>query len=223
MYHFHFNLPANEQNSATIYLPSRNHIKVPIIISTYGWGKDHWQKRVHEDFLDLAVNKNNLGVIRLDLTGDSDDASQDARDRWASAMFDMIAWVKKTKYVDPNVIGLFAYGLSALSALDASVDNVEVAFAAINPITEYQDIDGTKKPIMILKGTGEKVELQLNGKMTKNEVIAEKVPNSEAEIYTFVGSDDYCYQVSKQAANEVIKWIKSRFEVRSELVISRIL
>jgi len=131
MYHFYFNLPKNDKNNGTVFLPMKSSMNVPVIISCYGWNKIHWPKRVDEGLHDKAVNKNNMGYITMELAGESDDTDSRTFERWKNNLKDMVAWVKAKNFTNTEKIGLFAFGTPALAALCVADEVNDVAFAIV--------------------------------------------------------------------------------------------
>ena len=212
MYHFFFNLPKNYQNAGTVFLPVKSSTGVPAIISCYGWNKIHWPKRVDEEMLDMAVKKNNMGFVTMELTGQSDDDSASACDRWTRNLSEMVTWVRDKRYFNKAKVGLFAFGLPAVAALRFAVGESGIAFVVATVIPESLDIDkiitSAVRPTLILQGTTDKITIQSKPQMAEEIVRCDNF-DTKSTILTFKGGDHYLYNIARQASDEVVKWLRS--------------
>ena len=207
MYHFYFNLPKNDKNKGTVYLPRKSSVNLPVIISCYGWNSIHWPMRVEEALRDLAVKKNDIGFVTMELHGHSDDSDPAACDRWESNLADMISWVKEKKFADPSKVGVFAFGLPAAAAMRLAIGDSGAAFAVVNPLGMDESIaKAFAIPTLTVHGTGEKIKIQSQAMQT-DDVIRQVGPEVNKQSIVFKGSDDYLYNISGQAAQEIVRWL----------------
>ena len=238
MYHFYFNLPKNDKNNGTVFLPMKSSTDVPVIISCYGWNKIHWPKRVDEGLHDKAVNKNNMGYLTMELVGESDDTGSGTFERWKNNLKDMVAWVKAKNFTNTEKIGLFAFGTPALAALCVADEISDVAFAIV---TLYDEADNEKTE-QCTKNIDNSIELTeaVNSCLTEKieEIMSKtKIPllilqgttdkitfqtkkpenhkitktNSKETKSThiiFHDADIYLYNIVDQATDEIIDWLK---------------
>jgi alpha/beta superfamily hydrolase len=211
MYHFYFNLPKNDKNPGTVYLPHKKSTGLPVVISCYGWNVSHWPKRVEEAARDLLVNKHGLGFVTMALHGQSDDTG--ACGRWEENLADMVAWVKAKNFADVNKVGLFAFGAPANAAWQLTQKG-GAAFSIITVNHENNKAgfvdDGLKAapvPVLFLQGTTDKVQLFPDSDQAE-ELIKQHNPETGSSGIVFKGSDYFLYNVAKQAAVETAKWLK---------------
>ena len=204
MYRFYFNLPKNDQNAGTVFLPTKKHTMLPIVISCYACVA-HWAKRLDEDLRD-AVIKNNMGYVTMELPGDKTDPRETTCIRWENNLYDMLEWVKIKKFAHPNKIGLFAQGLPAVAADNLKHKIDTAAFSILNIPGHTADFTASI-PTLYLQGTGEKIELLTTKKAPLVEVTRRENPENKSAELTFQTVDDYLYKASNQAAAEIVAWL----------------
>jgi len=207
MYHFYFNLPKNDKNAGTVFLPRKSSTGVPVIISCYGWNKIHWPIRVEEGLRDLAVGKRGMGMVTMALVGESDDPSPAVCDRWERNLADMVAWVRDKRYFDAARVGLFAYGMPAKAALRLADGDSGLAYVIINPAEPSESTpEETAIPVLTLHGTTDKIQIQ-SKPIKAEEVLRQGDAGSKTASITFKGGDYHLYNIVEQAAVEIVKWI----------------
>jgi hypothetical protein len=177
MYYFYF-------SKGSVYLPNKKSENLPTIISCYGLGEGHWQKRVEED-VRRAVNKNNIGFVTF-------------RDQSAQCMAE---WVGARNFADSNRIGLFTFGEYEANDLAFSITTL--------PLNTKPELN-TKIPTLFLQGTSDKVTLE-SFALAEDELERQENPDTGSASILFKGGDEFLYNVSKQAAGEIVKWLKSLF------------
>jgi hypothetical protein len=177
MYYFYF-------NKGSVYLPNKKSENLPVIISCYGLGESHWQKRVEED-VRKAVNKNNMGIVVF-------------RDQSAQCMAE---WVSARKFADPKKIGLFTFG---------EYDANDLAFSITTLPLKTEPNLNTRIPTLFLQGTSDKVTLE-TFKLPEEELVRQANPDTGSASILFRGGDEFLYNVSVQVAGEIVKWLKSLF------------
>ena len=187
MYHFYF-------DKGTVYLPSKKHENIPIIISTYAHEAPHWPKRVEEDLRDAAV-KNNMGLVLFNA--------------WDAAA--MHKWVAAKAFANPAQIGLFS--------LDIPERKVEgeggVAFAfKIAAVGAGQAVafgGDVVVPALFLQGSGAKVSLDVFA-VSEGDITRRCCEVTKSAAIRYEGSDDYLYAVSRHVAREVVRWVAGVLE-----------
>jgi len=197
MYHFHF-------NKGTVYLPTKKHENIPVIISGYDWDNNHWAKRTNEDLRDHAIKLiQGVGFVRMDMY-------QSMPHRWEKDFADMLAWVRVRNFANPGKVGIFAYGSPALAALKIANREENLAFivATLTP-DELSNADIVPLcPTLLLQGTTDKVTLQM-GTPPPVKLTSHQDTGSKITRIVFNESDYFLYNASRQAAEEIVKWIKS--------------
>jgi len=180
MYHFYF-------DKGTVYLPSKKHENIPIIVSTYTHEAPHWPKRVEEDLRDAAT-KNNLGLVVFRT--------------WDAAA--MHAWVAAKAFANAAQIGLLSLDMTERK-IQAEA---EAPFAfKIATIASTQDVNFADDiPTLLLQGSGAKVSLDVLALAEGGIKRIHSADNKSAAI-RYEGSDDYLYAVSRHVAGEIVGWV----------------
>jgi hypothetical protein len=210
MYYYYFNLPKNDKNDGTVFLPHKKSTGLPVIISCYGWNVRHWPKRVEES-LRTAANKRGLACVTMNLHSLSDDASDDAHIRRSNNLADMVSWVKAKDFADAAKVGVFAYGAAAKAALGVSPDGL--AFSVLTVENDNADVNidnlmqSTKTPILFLQGTSEKITFPPE-KIKADKTMRQNDETQSAHII-FNGSDYFLYNIADQATGEILTWLQS--------------
>jgi hypothetical protein len=197
MYHFYFNLPKNDKNAGTVFLPYKKIENIPVIVSCYGSDPSAWAKRAEEEFIKYAVNKHKTGVVTIALSEDEN--------RWAENLNDMVQWVKERYFCDPDKVGLFACGAAA-EAAHSVAEAGEAAFSVLTVQKNNIDLNNVKTPSLVLQGTAEKVVFQTS-KFMVDTVIRVDYPETKSLRLTFEGSDYLLYSNIGQVSEEVMRWV----------------
>ena len=183
MYHFHF-------DKGTVYLPSKKHENLPIIISCYAHDAPHWPKRVEEDTRDAAL-KNNMGLVVF-------------RSLDAPAMH---AWVAAKQFANTAQIGLLSLDVPQ-RRVEADED-VPFAFQiAAVPNTQAILFDAKTPPTLYLQGSGAKVSLDALA-LAEESITRLHCADTKSAAIRFEGCDDYLYGVSRHVAGEVVRWVEA--------------
>jgi hypothetical protein len=163
---------------------------------------------MEEALRDLAVNKHGFGFVRMGLFGRIDDDSPAARDRWARNLDDMRLWVMGKKFADPVRIGFFAYEPCAEGILRSFVNENSPAFSIVTLDAKARIDLNTKIPTLFLQGSANKVSLEAV-RLSPEDMLCQSNAETKSSRIQFKGSDDYLYNVHKQAADKIMEWLKT--------------
>ncbi|MCL2407562.1 MAG: hypothetical protein FWC95_06495 [Defluviitaleaceae bacterium] len=214
MYHYYFSMPKSD-NPGTVFLPMKSSVNVPVIISCYAWDKEYWTNNMEEVLKKHVTKKLNTGMVTIKLTGGSDEDSTYKRMVWENDLAAIVSWVRAKRFAKNDKIGIFAYGAGAEAALPYADGVSDVAFLIlVNAIKdELADeeiavmLDKTAIPVLYLRGTGEAVVIQTQ-KQKAREVKVLQSSVTKSAFITFVGADNFMFNISDQVALEIERWMK---------------
>jgi hypothetical protein len=185
MYYYHF-------DDGTVYLPSKKHFNIPVIVSNYAHDTSHWPKRVEEDTR-VAANKAGLGLVVF-------------RSR---NITHMVNWVALKPFAHPKKIGVLTLGLQRdmeYYCFEMTSLAFKIVALAGDCAVDLQAYDAAcLTPMLVLQGSGGKVSLDAE---TINEENIIRTQSEKSSAIRFGGSDDFLYNASRQAAGEIITWVK---------------
>lgn len=114
-----FTLETGDRNHGTAYLPERFDGRLPVVIYCHGWGGSQGLGGSVLAVRDALLGES-AALVAFDFHGcgaTSELMSQMTYGRWTSNLADIVAWVSRREWADPERIGCFGVSSGTTPAL----------------------------------------------------------------------------------------------------------
>jgi len=130
VFSYDFMLPSGDKNVGTVYLPDKDAVNVPVIISCHGWGGNRQLWGTFSTLCDRAMNEG-IALVAFDFFGCGDtggDYSQMTYTRWMNNLSDVLTWVVSQPFSNKHKIGCYAFSSGSTAALRLAAEDQRLSF-----------------------------------------------------------------------------------------------
>lgn len=126
MHQYNFKLDTGDKNAGTVYLPSQQCGKLPVLIYCHGWGGNCSLPSVINCLLEKEI-----AIVAFDFYGGGDtggDYTHMTYKRWEENLSDILTWVSEQPFADCKHIGCYAFSSGSTAALRLAAEDERIKF-----------------------------------------------------------------------------------------------